>query len=204
MWLNCCRLAGLALPSFQHGVRLEDGSKAKNYISKWGLENEMTKGHIKKGRKGGRTPFDLLRAYQEGDKQAGALFVEYANAFKGKRQLVWSIGLKAHFAIEEATDQEVVEREEEEAEHGCDLSREDWHTVLAFGVRAEMLEAYEQGGPYEVAHCLAILRGDVAPAPDAPEKSDCNDLADWMGWSPEKLAEFLAFNAARLSETSPC
>ena len=53
--------AGLGSPSFQHGLDLRDGSFANNYVAKWGLEDEMTKGHIKKG-KAGETPFDLLRA----------------------------------------------------------------------------------------------------------------------------------------------
>ncbi len=37
------------------------GAYADKYVSKWGLEQEMTKGHIKKGREGGLTPFDLLK-----------------------------------------------------------------------------------------------------------------------------------------------
>jgi hypothetical protein len=35
--------------------------KASAYVSKWGLEDEMTKGHTKKAAKG-ETPFDFLRA----------------------------------------------------------------------------------------------------------------------------------------------
>jgi hypothetical protein len=30
------------------------------YLCKWGVEHEMTKGHTKKGKEGGLTPFDLL------------------------------------------------------------------------------------------------------------------------------------------------
>ena len=197
--------AGLPVPSFKHGVSVEDGSKAERYISKWGLENEVTKGHIKKGKKNSRTPFDLLRCYKEGDKQAGALFVEYADTFKGKRQLFWSHGLKKLFGIDDASDKEVVEREEEEAEHGCDLSRDDWQIILQHGARAEFLEAFEQGGSFEVANCLAILRGDTAPSKPIERTADeLTELADWMEWSTEKLAEFMAYNAARLLEESPC
>lgn len=204
IWLDCCMNAGLGVPSFKHGVSLEDGSKAEKYISKWGLENEVTKGHIKKGKKNSRTPFDLLRCYKDGDKQAGALFVQYADTFKGKRQLFWSHGLKKRFGIEDATDREVAEREEEEAEHGCDLSRDDWKLVLQHGARAEFLEAFEQGGAFEVANCLAILRGDVLPGSPAERTTeDLQDLAVWMGWSPERLAEFVAYNAARL-EVETC
>lgn len=212
LWLNACRLAGLSAPSFEHGVDVRDGAAADRYVTKgvleskgWGLDQEMTKGHIKKGRASSRTPFDLLRDYKGGDKRAGALFVEYSNAFKGKRQLTWSNGLKDQFAIEEATDKELADREEENAEHGCDLSKDDWHTVLAFGARAEMLEAFEQGGPFEVAHCLAILRGDFAPVEQSESVGAVlSETADWMGWSPEKLAEFMAYQTARMAEPLPC
>ena len=57
------------------------------YISKWGLEDELTRGHTKKGRAGGETPFDLLRAVlaDKEDRQAAALFLEFSQCFKGKR-----------------------------------------------------------------------------------------------------------------------
>lgn len=194
MWSNCCRLAGLPAPSYQHGVSLEDGSKAERYVSKWGLENEMTKGHIKTAKGKGRTPFDLLRDSASGDKQAGALFVEFANAFKGKRQLVWSNGLKQRFAIEDCTDIELAERAEENAQLGQELSKDDWKTILSFDVRAEILEAFENGGAYEVAQCLALLRGEADPPGEVlVDGFDYAQLAQDMDWTPERLAEFQAW-----------
>ena len=47
-WQNCCKKAGLPIPSIEHGVDLQDGTFALDYVSKWGLEDEMTKGHTKK------------------------------------------------------------------------------------------------------------------------------------------------------------
>ena len=47
-WQNCCKKAGLPIPSIEHGVDLQDGTFADEYVSKWGLEDEMTKGHTKK------------------------------------------------------------------------------------------------------------------------------------------------------------
>ena len=52
-WDACCQRAGLGSPSFAHGIDLQDGRKADRYISKWGLEDELTRGHTKKGQ-GGR------------------------------------------------------------------------------------------------------------------------------------------------------
>ena len=51
IWQDACTKAGLPRPSDAHGCRVDDGSKAAAYASKWGLESEMTKSHTKQGRK---------------------------------------------------------------------------------------------------------------------------------------------------------
>ena len=140
-WAAKCKAAGLGEPSFKHGLKLDDGSKAAAYAAKWGLEDEITRGHTKKGKEGGETPFDLLRAFlaDKTDKQAAALFQVYAGAFKGKRQLHWSAGLKARYAIEEASDDEVCQRIEERAELLGLLTVNQWRDVLAVDARAVVL-----------------------------------------------------------------
>ena len=60
LWIKSCVRAGLNAPSMTHGLDLRDGTYADQYVSKWGIESELTKGHVKKGRNGGFTPFDLL------------------------------------------------------------------------------------------------------------------------------------------------
>ncbi|RIW97499.1 replication protein, partial [Acinetobacter baumannii] len=67
---KACEKAGLDQPSYEHGLDLRNGQKAASYVSKWGVEHEMTKGHIKKGKTDSKTPFDLLRDYAEGDENA--------------------------------------------------------------------------------------------------------------------------------------
>lgn len=116
-WQKVAVSVGLPAPSLAHGCHCDGGDKAAAYVAKgstWGLESELTKGHVKvaKGAKG-RTPFALLRDYADGDKQAGALFAEYARIFEGKRQLVWSKGLKRRFAIVDMTDEELANAPEE-------------------------------------------------------------------------------------------
>ena len=140
-WAAKCKAAGLGEPSFKHGLKLDDGSKAAAYAAKWGLEDEITRGHTKKGKAGGETPFDLLRAFlaDKDDKQAAALFQVYAGAFKGKRQLHWSAGLKARYAIEESTDEQLAQRAEERAELLGFLSVNQWRDVLAVDARALVL-----------------------------------------------------------------
>ena len=119
LWIKSCVRAGLNAPSMTHGLDLRDGTYADQYVSKWGIESELTKGHVKKGRNGGFTPFDLLQfsMYNESvfDKDCGKLFQEFAIAMKGSRQLVWSRGLKALLDLDEKTDEELAEETEQEA-----------------------------------------------------------------------------------------
>ncbi len=117
-WISCCVKSGLPAPSMEHGLDLRDGKYADKYVSKWGIEHELTKGHVKKGRAGGFTPFDLLRfsVHEEDviiyEKSPSKLFQEFAISFKGARQLVWSRGLKAFLGIEEKSDEELAEETE--------------------------------------------------------------------------------------------
>ena len=81
-------------PSLENGVDVKKGKRLTDYVAKWGLEDEMTKGHTKKGKEGGLTPFDLLRQSVD-NPQYSHLFRQFADAFKGKQQLHWTRGLKA-------------------------------------------------------------------------------------------------------------
>lgn len=144
-WISACGRAGLKLPSLEHGVKLDNGDFAADYAAKWGLDHEMTKGHIKKA-KDGETPFDLLRAYLAGcDKQGGALFVQFAEAFKGKRQLYWSAGLKKHFQIGEVTDEELANRQDDSAFLLGSLTLEQWRHIVKVEARSLVLELAEHG-----------------------------------------------------------
>ena len=155
-----CQKAGLGSPSFQHGIDLRDGSFASNYVAKWGLEDEMTKGHIKKGKAGGNA-FDLLRAVlaDKEDKQAAALFAEFAKAFKGKRQLSWSNGLKAKFNLAEKNDEELASELEDNAELLGLLTPDEWRDVLKVRARATVLELAAAAGWPAVKKFLAFIDG---------------------------------------------
>ena len=160
-WAKCCERAGLGTPSFQHGLDLQDGSKADKYLSKWGLECEMTKGHIKQAKAGGETPFDLLRAVlaDKSDRQAAALFSEFGRVFKGKRQLSWSRGLRARFDLVEKTDEEIAQEHTEGAELLGLISVDEWRDVLRVQARGVVLELAAAGGWLAVARFLWFIRG---------------------------------------------
>jgi hypothetical protein len=174
VWERCCVRAGLGRPSFAHGLKLDDGSKAAKYVTKWGLEDEMTKGHTKKALHG-ETPFDFLRSYlaDKEDKQAGALFKEFAETFKGKRQLHWSKGLKKRFAIGEKTDEEVSLEQDDQARLLGSITLEQWRDVLAANGRGNVLSLAASAGWEVVLVYLTSIRrfagGDLENVTESPE-----------------------------------
>lgn len=162
-WQACCEGAGLGTPSFAHGLKLDDGSKAAKYVAKWGLEDEMTKGHTKKAISG-ETPFDMLRSYADDptDKQAGALFKEFADTFKGKQQLRWSPGLKKRFAIGESSDDELAAQMDDYAVMLGKITLDEWRDVVRVEGRGTVLMLAANGGWDAVALYLkSISKNEV-------------------------------------------
>jgi hypothetical protein len=130
---------------------------ASGYVAKWGVEEEMAKSHLKTGRAGSRSPWGLLRAYADGDGQAAHLWREYATVFKGKRQLVWSAGLRALLGLEdERSDGEIAADKPADAVHLGWVMFSDWMLVLRWGMRGKLLNL-ASGGDWEV--CADFLEG---------------------------------------------
>jgi hypothetical protein len=155
LWQIACEKASLPIPN-AHGVKIENGELAAQYVGKWGLEHEMTKGHIKKAREG-YTPFDLLRVYLgtaapgrflDGQPyRAADLFREYAKAFKGKRQLVWSSGLRDALlsGSPDLTDEQIADQVPDDAELFALIPLSTWKIIRSRHLRGELLEACRQG-----------------------------------------------------------
>ena len=143
VWQNCCAKAGLKVPSLEHGVDVREGKYADKYISKWGLEDEVTKGHIKKGLEGNLTPWDLLRRSEGGCERSGHLFQVFAEAFKGKRQLSWSNGLKKLLKVDEVTDEQLATETDKDSIEVETLAREIWKLIVLYKSRADYLKAVE-------------------------------------------------------------
>ncbi|UED78129.1 protein rep [Brevibacillus sp. DP1.3A] len=146
LWLLACKANDLTTQE-QYGAKFEDGKKADGYVSKWGLEEEVTKSHSKKGRNGGLTPFDFLRMYVEiEDEKYLRLFEEYAHATKSKRQLTWSKGLKDRFLIEEKSDEDLAQEKTEQADLLGEIDYDTWKWILRLEKRGEFLRMVEQNG----------------------------------------------------------
>jgi hypothetical protein len=150
-WERACRLAGLPTPSLGHGCTVQDGSQAAEYVSKWGIEDEMTKANSKKGKAKGLSPWGLLSCALDGDnedysaKRAGDLFRVYAKAFVGRRQLYWSNGLRKRLELsKEIADEELAEKpEEERASVLATLTTEQWKSIRANKSESTLLNIAE-------------------------------------------------------------
>jgi len=163
LWQDACVKAGLPRPSDERGLRVDGGEKAAEYVAKglWGLEDEMTKGHMKTAKsEKGLTPWGFLDDILETDNnQSKVLFKLYAKAFKGKRQLYWSNGLKAKLGIDEVTDEELVAIQDEDANELAELTVDEWRAVRHFGVYAGVLDTSERS-PGELPVLLKSLVND--------------------------------------------
>lgn len=179
IWLDGCRKSGLADPSERHGCHVEDGKKAARYLTKWGLDSELTKGHLKKGKKS-VNPWDLLRAYTFGldnirispqlretmtglgiDRhKAGALWYVFFSSFTAvpTRQLYWSNGLRSLLGLSlEKTDQEVAEEQTDVLADVLAVLNAHWPDIILTKSIARLLNQAEDSADL-IPDLLAEIR----------------------------------------------
>lgn len=172
LWASACIRAGLLDPEDreqmrafgEHGVDVKGNCSASDYLAKqdssrhWGVDRELAKASTKAGRSHGEHPFGLLAIAAEGGKQAGAKYLEFIAAMKGKRQLFWSHGLKARVGLQDVSDIDLAD--EIAVATVCLFDAGHWHRVLAKRKRAELLLATQQGrgDPQAVYAFLERLR----------------------------------------------
>lgn len=186
-----------------YGVDVRAGNGgAADYVSKWGIEHEIAKSPVKKGR-GGFSPFQLLELYASGKKWAGALFQEYARTMKGRRQLVWSKGGRALLGLTppEQSDQELAEAPEEESTLLLQLTWSQYLVILNSlrpGIIGEMLEVASIGDPVRLWAFLVGL--GVKPNENQMDLAIFHDTSPPPATRPIKLAAAPAKRAAAPAE----
>lgn len=135
---------------------------AAEYVGKWGIAQELTKTHAKRG-KGGRTPWEILRDAEDCNDRDSALFSEYGRDFKGARQLTWSRGLRDYYGLDaEAPDDELTEEPGLPQTHVASIHRELWLEISHEGLTAIVLTAFDRGGLNGLWAALARYGLDVA------------------------------------------
>lgn len=159
-WENACIKTGILsdekLEDFRlRSVNIKDNATNSDYLAKfdesksWGIDRELAKGSSKSSRSGCH-PFELLCEcagnLPMSKEVRGDMFIEYAMAMHGKRQLYWSQGLKKLVGIIDKTDEEICEEPDEIAILLGQISEKRWRLVLNEVAEAEILYRAETGG----------------------------------------------------------
>ena len=166
LWIT--RLASQnASADIAHGVDIRTAKKdAIEYVAKfgreptgkWGIERELTKAVTKNARWNGRTPWALLDDYRQGDQHAGALFVEYASAFKGRKQLVVNKDARELLKIDDVTDAELAQAPLSPIERLLgQLDVNQWKRVLLADLRGDLMAVANTGSADQLARWLASV-----------------------------------------------
>ena len=183
-WETAVKNRGLGQVS-RAAFTLQDGTHANAYIAKmgseWGPAEELVLSHTKSASGVRYSPFDLLGEYADGEHDAattarfGRLFVEYANAYKGRRQLQWSQGLKRQLlGTEGLTDEEIADSLGEADPVLAIVTHEQWQLVKRVGLRGTLLMVADHHGADGVRlllRSLAASPGEQEPRPGRDKPS---------------------------------
>ena len=128
-----------------------DPEGVSKYCQKWGVAEELTKAHLKTGKAGGRSPWQILADIQEHNRpQDRALFAEYSAAFKGARQLTWTNGLRDKYLDEPEQSDEDLSQEPEcadvEARRTLQINRAIWREIALRQLQGKLLILMDQEG----------------------------------------------------------
>lgn len=149
------------------GVDVRTGDEAlAAYLNKWGIVGEVARTPIKKGRRGGYAPFDLLRLVHNGQDWAAPLFQEYAAAFAKRKHCQWSRSLLAIRDGPLLSDEDLADSEElpelpeldvEPDRRIVDIERDEWRKVVKKHMRGELLQRIASGNVERVKEFLLML-----------------------------------------------
>lgn len=177
-WLRVLAKQGFDA-SWAYGVDVKTANSAiAEYVAKygheplydrpWGVESEISRAPVKVASHDGRTAFKLLEDFGMGDKQAGALFIEYASVFKGRNQLVWSRGLRDRLKLPDVLDDDALPIDQPEAWVLAYLTKAEWAVILKNDERGKLLVVASAGDPGKLRSWLAD-RGINGMVFDGPE-----------------------------------
>ena len=151
-WLAC--LHGVGLSGNEAAFQVQSAQAAGAYVAKFGAAEELALQGQKRGRNGSRGPWQLLDDARDGCARSAAIWREYALSFRGRRQLVWSPGLKARFNIGETSDDEAA-AEVDPAPPAAEVLRawagagDRWRSARRR--RVALVQAAEAGGSLDAA-----------------------------------------------------
>ena len=155
-WEKRLRGLGFAAPLRDSGgldvqvVNLDQAhEKVAGYVTKGTFEKaafEVTGGTTKDARGGNRTPWGLLRAGAEGDRESLSRWHEWEQASAGRRAMTWTQGLRKELLpdMPEQDDDDLADEERGELVPVAFIDKSDWAKVCRIRhAPARLLEAAE-------------------------------------------------------------
>ena len=155
--------------TWKHGVDIRDtDEQIYDYIAKyghepldtsWTIEREIAKSPVKKARTvEGRTAFQMLADVAVGDHSGAPLFQEHCRVMKGRKQLVWSKGLREELGLnDEQTDEALAAALPDEYITLASITAAQWRVIKAadWSIQARLLDIGQTGDKSAV---VAFLR----------------------------------------------
>lgn len=151
-WSTCAARHGLTA-SLDRGLDARGGEAAGQYVAKLGLEVALA---VRKLGRGERYGVWQLLNHAPTSAWARCAFIDFARTMKGKRQLVWSKGLKALLGVDEQTDQDIMESGGDQDEAWlADLTHQLWKGVYRNEIRGDLLRLLGIGDVQAARQLLA-------------------------------------------------
>ncbi len=169
VWLPEVKRVGFNATA-RHGVNVSDKSaEVERYVTKlgrgWSASDELTKGHVKKGRGERLSPMDILRKYREGREPKHAkLYREFDAAFYRKHLIQWSPGFRGRAGIGDEHPDEWLAKEPVAPSDLilASLDDHDWKPIDYFDEVAQLMHVALAGDPAPVANFVAEQRARYA------------------------------------------
>lgn len=154
-WIGLVKKVG-GSANMDNGLTIKDSEHfVREYVTKygheptrelWTLESEVSKANVKKGRGDHYTPFQLLELFGDGWEEAGERFKEFAETFAGKKQLIWSRGLKKLLGVDEVSDKEILDAEDQNPyEVLTTLNLYEWRRVRERNLQGSLIIVASHG-----------------------------------------------------------
>lgn len=204
-WLSKCKKVGLVKEGYEkeadflnHSVQITDNASNSDYMAKmddskhWGADRELAKSNVKQAKGKGIHPYEFLNNSINGDTKSARLFLKYADATRGCRQIFWTPKLKGRVGVDELTDEEIAQQTEDKADVLGKLSKEEWNVVVKENAQSFVLDLAETSGFHGVKFWLQGQSEQSDVSKELPRE-----------WEPirEKLKEQMEKRAEQLRST---
>ncbi len=152
-WRDSLKRQGFQAPSSRRGWDMElltgdPSAGLADYFTKavYSASMEAARGDMKDAKNGNRTPFRVLRdVVEQGVVDDLEIWHEWERGSKGRRQIAWSVGLRAELLPEEEelTEQDIVDLDEG-GEAETTIDDDLWNVVQARRLDYAVLAAFQQ------------------------------------------------------------